>query len=241
MYIKTKALVIREVKYKESDKILTLLSPEHGKISAFANRALSKNSKLSAPTQLFAYSEFVLVENKGKYTVNEAACIDFFQPMRGDIAAIALAAYFASVADELSQTDFQTDALLNMCLNCFYAMSTQKKPLEIIKAVFELRAAMLAGYMPDLEAVTPQSTTYFDLENGVLTGQRGLYGRTVEVSPDTVAAMEYILNCPEKRIFAFNLAVEPLKQLARVAEEFLACHLDKPLRTLDFYKKVSMV
>ena len=240
MYIKTKALVIREVKYKESDKIITLLSPEHGKISAFANRALSKNSKLGAPTQLFAYSEFVLVENKGKYTVNEAACIDFFQPMRSDIAAIALAAYFASVADELSQTDFQTDALLNMCLNCFYAMSTQKKPIEIIKAVFELRAAMLAGYMPDLESNT-HTTMYFDLENGVLTGQRSLSGRTVEVSPDTVAAMDYILNCPEKRIFAFSLAGEPLKQLERVAEEFLACHLDKPLKTLDFYKKVSII
>ena len=48
MHLHTKALVLRETAYKESDKILTLLTQEQGKLTASARGCRRKGSPLAA-------------------------------------------------------------------------------------------------------------------------------------------------------------------------------------------------
>ena len=51
MYETTKALILREVRYKESDRILTVLTDTDGKRTLKARGALRKGSKMAAATQ----------------------------------------------------------------------------------------------------------------------------------------------------------------------------------------------
>ena len=64
---KTTAFVLRAVDYKENDKLLTLLSAEHGKITANLRGAKKPNAKLKFAAQPFSLVEFVLAERGGKY------------------------------------------------------------------------------------------------------------------------------------------------------------------------------
>ena len=48
MYLNTKALVLREVKYKDADKILTVLTADEGKLTVKARGALRKSCKYAA-------------------------------------------------------------------------------------------------------------------------------------------------------------------------------------------------
>ena len=65
MYHTTRGLILREAKYKESDKILTILTETEGKITAKARGVARVRSKLSAATQLLCFSELTLFGNKG--------------------------------------------------------------------------------------------------------------------------------------------------------------------------------
>ena len=76
--IKTKGIVLREVKTGESDRILTILTPALGVISASAKGSQRLKSKLFAATGLFCYSEFILFEGKTMYLVDEATPIEVF-------------------------------------------------------------------------------------------------------------------------------------------------------------------
>ena len=49
MYLTTQALVLRVTAYNDTDAILTLLSKEHGKLTAKARGLSRRNSPLSAP------------------------------------------------------------------------------------------------------------------------------------------------------------------------------------------------
>ena len=60
MFKTTKGLILREVKYKEADRILTVLTEDMGKITVKARGALRKSSKVAAATQLFAFSELTM-------------------------------------------------------------------------------------------------------------------------------------------------------------------------------------
>ena len=76
---KVKGIVIKEIQYKDNDKIITLLTDEFGKISCLAKGAKKNNSPLLAACQLFVYSEFVLYKGTSFYHINSAETIDFFQ------------------------------------------------------------------------------------------------------------------------------------------------------------------
>ena len=53
----TSGIVLRSTDTKETDKILTVLTPDRGKIAVIARGARRKNSRLAASCQLLAYSE----------------------------------------------------------------------------------------------------------------------------------------------------------------------------------------
>ena len=48
MYLNAKALVLRETKYKDADKILTVLTADEGKLTVKARGALRKSCKYAA-------------------------------------------------------------------------------------------------------------------------------------------------------------------------------------------------
>ena len=72
MFLTTRGLVLREVRYKESDKILTVLTQHEGKVTVRARGALRKGSRITAATQLLTYSDMTIFENRGRRTLNEA-------------------------------------------------------------------------------------------------------------------------------------------------------------------------
>ena len=93
----TAGLVLRETETKESDKILTVLTPELGRISVIAKGARSRRSKYTAACQLLAYGEMTLRRKGEWYYLAEASTIELFDGVRQDIERLALAAYFAEL------------------------------------------------------------------------------------------------------------------------------------------------
>ena len=72
--VKATGIVIKEIKTKENDRIITVLSKELGVISIYVKGAMRLKNKFHSATGLFTYSEFVLYESRSSelYQVNEA-------------------------------------------------------------------------------------------------------------------------------------------------------------------------
>jgi len=245
MHLTVKGLVLRVTDYKDHDALLTLLSPNHGKITVKARGLRRKNSPLVAPCQLLAYGEFILFEYRGQYTVNDAYAIELFQPLRRDICKLSLGTYFAQVSELISQEDLPNPELLSLLLNCLYGLAKLDLPEMMIKAVFELRAACLAGYTPDLfgcHVCGQQNPDRFDLSEGQLECQScrhmGASGIRMPVTASALDAMRYICYCDPKKLFAFQVGQETLQRLADISEAYLTTQLERGFSTLDFYKSL---
>lgn len=96
MYKTLHGLVLREVKYKESSKILTILTEEEGKITAEARGALRKGSKCSAASQVLTWSDLTFFENRGRYTLTEGSVLEDFGALRAISATMRSAAIWRS-------------------------------------------------------------------------------------------------------------------------------------------------
>ena len=89
--IVTAGLVLRETVTRETDKILTVLTPDRGKISLIARGARRKNSRLAAACQLLAYSELTIYEKGQWFMLDEAETLELFTGLRTDFVALSLA------------------------------------------------------------------------------------------------------------------------------------------------------
>ena len=244
MYLTTRGLVLRVTDYNDRDCLLTLLTPENGKLTVKARGLRRRNSPLIAPCQLLAYGDFTLFEYRGSYTINEAASVELFQSLRTDLSKLSLGTYFAQVAELISQEDLPSPEILSLVLNCLHVL-TRDMPEQKVKAVFELRIACLAGYLPDLSGCHGcgnDDPEFFDLSAGLLeckncrNFQTG--GIRLPVSAGTLQAMRYIACCDAKRLFSFDLGQENLHQLSEVTEAYLTTQLERGFSTLDFYKSI---
>lgn len=248
MFLDTKALVLREVKYKEADKILTVLSSREGKLTVKARGALRKGCRYSAASQLFSYSDMTLFSNKGKWSINEAETIEQFLPLREDIESFALASYFAELLESVSDEDSPNPAVLQLGLNSLYALSRGLYTQEHIKAVFELRLMCLSGFEPDVSACAVcgkqgGDDMLFSLRGGVCHCRScvpGSSGVSLPVSSETLLAMRYIIMAEPKKIFSFSVSREAAAQLWKLAEAYAAAQLERGFGSLDYWKSLRI-
>ena len=245
MFLKTDGLVVRQVNYKDNDQILTVLTKEHGLMTLKARGVRSRSSRLKGACQLLAYSEFTVFENRGFHTIDEANAIQMFPELRADIELLSLASYFAQVAEVLSQEDMPNPELLSLTLNAFYALCRRLCTPELVKAAFELRAACLGGYTPELSGCAvcgDPEPDRFDVRGGILccASCSAGEGLRLPVSPGSLAAMRYLVSCDAKRLFAFRLEGRAVKELCDLTETYLQTQLERGFYTLDFYKSLLM-
>ena len=244
MFQPTKGLILREVRYKEADRILTILTESEGKITAKARGALRKSSRTGAATQQLTWSELTLFGNRGKWTVNEGTVLEGFSGLRDDIEKLALGSYFAECLEAFSVEDQPDPALLQLGLNSLYALSNALGAPEKIKAAFELRLMCLAGFRPELGACSVCGKTVpedpvLSLSDGVLCCRscaRPSWDGTL-LEEDALAAMRYVISAPAKRLFSFPIGEKGLKNFSRAAERYVQAHAERSFPTLDYYKQ----
>ena len=245
MHLTTNALVLREVNYKESDKILTVLTADEGKLTVSARGCRKKGSAIAAPCQLLVWSEMALYEYRGRWAVKEAATQRRFDAVRSDLERLALASYFAEVTELLAEEGQPEPELLSLILNCLHALDQMDLPQKQVKTAFEWKAMALAGYEPMTEGCAvcgrpdPEGP-YLQLSQGVVCCEacRGGAGEgtAMPLTPAALAALRHIVTGSPKRLFSFPVDDRSLERLSAASEAYLITQLERGFRTLDFYK-----
>lgn len=249
MHIVTQGLVLREVNYKESDKILTVLTREGGKRTVKAQGCRRKGSRLAASAQLLVWSDMTLFEYKDYWSLNEAESQEQFWGLKKDVEKLALGSYFAEVAETVAEEGRSDPDLLSLILNSLYALDKLQKPQALVKAAFELKLMCLTGYEPMLDAcaacgVENPEEPRFHISEGVLhcASCRSEVGDGVSMplTPGALAAMRHVVYGDPKRLFSIPIDAEGLTRLADLCEAYLLTQLERGFRTLDFYKSLKL-
>jgi len=254
-----RGIVIRTIDIGENDKLLTLLTEEKGKITAYVRGSRSMKSRSFAAAQLCCYSRFVLMKKNDRYYVQESELCENFFSIREDIERTALASYICDAVGFVAIEGEGERALFRLTLNTLHAIAVGKQSLTQIKAVFETRCAGILGFMPDVSgcAECGKSTGDFflDVMNGIIlcsdcrkkeeenhsfTEEDFEHAHIICVLNDGARhAMNYVLNCPTERILSFRLTdEEDMRLFSIAAETYFLNQVEHGFATLQFYKDI---
>lgn len=257
--LKTMGLVIREQRLKEADKLLTVLTPDDGKITVMGKGVASLRSHHMVSAQIFAYSNFVLRKSKKYFYIADSDPSECFFNIRFDVEKLALANYMCDVACDLALENVSDPELLRLMLNSLYALGNKKDiPNEQIRGAFEFRAAVQSGYLPILDGcgvcggeITGDFIP-FDVMNGFMKCPKCAHlvekttvdpDRTanivLNVTPPIIEALRYIAEAPVNKYLLFKLHDEEMPMFSAFCETFLTSHLEHTFSSLKYYKKIK--
>lgn len=264
MTFATDGLITRVHEVGASDKLVNIITPDRGRIGVMVKGGRSPNSKLTPISQLFTYGNYEIYEKNSMYWLRGGSISSSFYELSSDIVKVALATYLCDLANELSDEDEECSELLRLLLNSLFLIGKGEKACEIIKSGFEMRAAAISGYLPELFGCAYchanfADFTYLDVMGGKLVcsdcqakrGQRiPKISKDFEddpeasvlcgMSPSALAALRYIVSATEKKIFSFELKdADDLRDLSRATEAYILNHLGRSFDSLDFYKIVK--
>lgn len=258
MVVMVEGLVTNAVNYGETDKMLTLITRQYGKLNVYSRGGRRISSKFMSGSLKFTYGDYVINKTDKLNILQEASPKMSFFGLHKDLSSSALADYICEVLTDVTMPEEPDTEALDLCLNCLYVLSENKHEPDAVKAVFEWKMIERLGVYPDLSGCrkcgrADSEWYYLDIMNGELTcrdcgspedritdpEENGTARITVLMSGAEVYAANRIMNSEKSKTFSLPKDKGVRKRLSEVSEKYLLNHLERSYKTLDFYKEIS--
>ena len=170
--IKLNGIVIAENNMGDYDKMLTMLTPNYGKISCVAKGARRQQSALLAGTQLFCFGEYLMYKGTNTYHINSCETIEIFYNLRTDLDKLKYAIHINKIIQDVTEENENCYKILQLFLNTLYTISETDKDKDFVLAVFKFRLLTILGFTPRVMKCTAckeeKDLTKFSIkDNGV--------------------------------------------------------------------------
>lgn len=231
--LKVNGVVIKESNSGDYDKIITLLTPNLGKITCSARGARRNKSQLMAATQSFTFGEYMLFKGGDTYSVNSCEIIEMFYNIRTDLDKLTYASFINKIISDVTVEGQNSFHILKLYLNTLYAISETDKNLDFIVSVFRMRLMKLLGFAPNVDECvsckTKENLNYFSFkDNGFKCDNCSKQDTgAFKISEATKNAIIFSTKADSKKIFSFDLSEKALKEFEIVSRLYLNEKLEK--------------
>lgn len=133
----------------EADRILTLCSPDMGKVRAVAKGVRRTKSRLGGHLELLNRASVSVATGRNLDTISEAYAITTFGGVRGDLKRVSRGLYVAELVDCFSFEGNGNQAMYSLLLGTLHRLE-RGASLDMLMRWFEMRLLECSGYMPEL-------------------------------------------------------------------------------------------
>ncbi len=145
---KTIGIILARVNYAEADRILTILTSDHGKISGLAKAVRKPASKLGPHLELFSKIDLMLATGRNLDIITSARAVETYRNLAADLEKLGRAFLFCEMANKL--TTHHTSAKVFDLLDSGLASLDQGLSPYLTELWFKLRLLDELGYRPNL-------------------------------------------------------------------------------------------
>jgi DNA repair protein RecO (recombination protein O) len=238
---KTQAIVLRQRKLGEADKIVTLFSSHNGKIDAVAKGVRRTKSRMSGHLEPLTLGSYLLAEGRELDIVTQAETIDAFPRLRADLDRISRALYCAELVDRLTPERSEGNPIFRLLAETLSVLD-QTEEIDLAVRRFEMHLLDLLGYRPAMEtcAICDQHlqpvTNFWSPAAGGVVGPE-CADDALQLAPISVNALK-VLRVLQKASFTDAARIRLSPELQREIEASLEAQvhfvLERDVRSARF-------
>jgi DNA repair protein RecO (recombination protein O) len=149
-HIRTRGIILARTNYGEADRILTFITPDHGKVKAIAKGVRKSQSKLAGGLELFSVSDLSFIPGKREIgTIVSTRLVKHFGVIVKDLDRTTKAYELIKKLDRATE-DAAESAYFNLMEMALAALDEPKINLKLISLWFDMQLLRLAGHAPNL-------------------------------------------------------------------------------------------
>jgi DNA repair protein RecO (recombination protein O) len=242
----TEAIVIKRIKLGEADRILTLYTPELGKLKAVAKGTRRPQSKLGGHVELLTHSHLMLARGRNLDIITQAQTINNFLPIKDDLERISRGLYIAELVDSFTGEHIEDRQLFNLLLETLHQLS-RSKDYELVLRYFELHLLDHLGYRPQLQQCTecnsplkPETNFFSPHQGGVLCHDCGFNEPAARpLSLNALKVLRLWQNCNLVTARRVKISPELATELEQLMREYIKYLLEKQLKSTAWLDKLK--
>ena len=141
------AIVLARRNFSEADRILSVFSKGHGRITLIAKGVRRPSSRKRGHIEVFNRIKFQAEKGRGMGMMTEAEIIDSFESIRKDLKRVALAYYFMEVIGRTIHEEEKNMELYDLLLKYLENLKEEKK-LYSLRKNFVYQVLTIQGFWP---------------------------------------------------------------------------------------------
>ncbi len=147
----TTAIVLSRVDYGESDRIVTVLTPDYGKLPLMARGVRKLKSRLAGGIELFSVSEIGFVRGRGEVgTLVSARLIQYYGSILRDMDRVQMGYVLIKLLHRATEDNVEAD-YFELLQQALAALDEAGIDLRLIELWFQAQLLRLSGHTPNLK------------------------------------------------------------------------------------------
>lgn len=143
-------IVLRSYPFGDADRVVVLLSPNHGKLRTVAKGVRKTKSRFGGRLEPFSHVDLVLYEGRNLGTITSVALIEPFHNLRSDLDSVVMAGTMVEVADIVAQENESSMRLFLLLQRGLRALDAGEAHNDLTTS-YLLKVADVVGLAPALE------------------------------------------------------------------------------------------
>ena len=166
------ALVLRRAEWRDYDRMVTLFTPEYGRMDAVARGCRKPRSPLINASEPFTCGEYQILRVGDRNTISQCRITEDFFSLREDYDRLTHGAYWLRLLEEVVVEGEPYEALFHMTLRALTYLTHSNLPPALLTAMFEMQLWRMTGFSPNMEdcvvcrAPASQTALRFDARRG---------------------------------------------------------------------------
>lgn len=242
---KTPAIVLRQRRLADADKILTLYTARLGKIEAVAKGVRKSRSRLAGHVEPLSHAVFMLAQGKTLDVVTQVETTESFAALRDDLEAMSRALYAAELVDKFTEPRAENFALYRLLLDTLRRIAAgadMDTPLRF----HEMALLTHLGYTPELDACVACRSRLEPVVNFWSAGAGGVVCRdcrvaqhaTRPISPNAIKLLRLLRHGRWPDVARIHVDAELALELERALGEYVRWVLERDVRSAAFIDAV---
>jgi DNA repair protein RecO (recombination protein O) len=231
-------VVLRTMRLGEADRIVTLATPEHGKVRAVAKGIRKTKSRLGGRLEPLTHVTMICWRGRELDVVNQVEAIEHFKAIRGDLERVPVAMTMLEVVDQVALERHPMAEMFRMLLGALRTL--EERPSPALLGSFLWKLLVMEGVGPSLDRCTGCGSegelVAFDAGEGGFLCRSCRRGQAV--GAETVSLIRQVLSGGLRAALDQppSRAAAEAERLAMVATEY---HLDRRVRSAHRGTEVS--
>ena len=146
---RTEAVVLRQRRLGDADKICVLFTPQHGRIEAVAKGLRRPTSRLAGHLEPLTQSALMLAVGRSLDVVTQAHTLDAYAPLHDDLDRLSRGLYVSELLDRFTDAAPNVSGLYRL-LVATLAWLSLTSTVDLPVRWFELQLLTAEGYQPQL-------------------------------------------------------------------------------------------